>query len=176
MGLFFVVLIQARGLDGGTILGLFLGSTLFLIALIDYRYQIIPDRLLLLVLVVWGGFLGLIYWRFPLQIDLPWANFATGLGLFIFFGLPWWISKGRWIGFGDAKLGGLLGLVFGFPQAIWLVYLAIIGALGFSAGLLLRGRATRKTAIPFGSFLAGSGLILIIWGPVINSFFMRLLL
>ena len=59
----------------------------------------------------------------------------------------------RSFGYGDARLGGVLGLYLGFDS--WAaVYYGILGGFVLGAGvaivLLIARRATRKTAIAFG--------------------------
>ncbi|MGH8869298.1 MAG: prepilin peptidase [Actinomycetes bacterium] len=71
------------------------------------------------------------------------------------------------MGFGDVKLAGILGMYLG-----WLGWdVLLIGAfLGFLLGgvlggaLMIAGRATRKSAIPFGPFMLGGVLVAVLTG------------
>lgn len=77
------------------------------------------------------------------------------------------------IGGGDALLGIVLGLSVGWPGAV--VALAgayLLGAL-VTVPLLLTGKAGRKSAIPFGPFLAAGALLGILWGDTLVSFYLR---
>ena len=63
------------------------------------------------------------------------------------------------MGFGDAKLGFLLGLALGsrtFAAAIYACAGLLVAALYV---LATRGAAARKDTIPFGPFLAAGGII-----------------
>lgn len=63
------------------------------------------------------------------------------------------------IGGGDVKCAGLVGLVVG-TAALPLALTATAVAGGAAAlVLLVSGRATRGTAMPYGPFLAGGGLV-----------------
>jgi leader peptidase (prepilin peptidase)/N-methyltransferase len=82
------------------------------------------------------------------------------------------------MGFGDVKLAGVLGLYLG-----WLGWgSVVVGAfLGFFTGgllgglLLASGRATRKSAIPFGPFMLVGALLGIIWGePLTDAYLTHL--
>lgn len=66
----------------------------------------------------------------------------------------WALSKGKWIGFGDIKLGLALALLLGEWQLAFLtLFLAnLIGCIIVIPGLL-SGKLTRTTHIPFGPLL-----------------------
>jgi leader peptidase (prepilin peptidase)/N-methyltransferase len=71
------------------------------------------------------------------------------------------------MGFGDVKLAGVLGLYLAYQS--WGVL--VIGAfLGFllgavvGGGLMLAGRASRKTPVPFGPFMLAGALIALLVG------------
>ena len=79
------------------------------------------------------------------------------------------------MGFGDVKLAGVLGLFLG-----WLGWgeLAVGAFLGFligavaGIGLIVAGRAGRKTAIPFGPYmLAGALIAVLVGGAVADAYF-----
>ena len=68
------------------------------------------------------------------------------------------------MGMGDVKMGGMLGAFLG-PYAALAVFLgALCGAL--TGGLLMAtGRMRRRSALPFGVFLAFGGLVSLYFGP-----------
>lgn len=82
----------------------------------------------------------------------------VGGGLFY---LVFIISKGKWIGGGDVRLGFLLGLLAGTPGYSFLfIFLAsIIGSI-VSILLLSRGKMKKNSLIPFGPFLI-AGLFIV---------------
>ncbi len=83
----------------------------------------------------------------------------TSIGVVIATGVLWilhLLSRGQ-LGDGDVRLAPALGTVasIGGVSAVWTSLLvAFVGAGAFVAILLALGRASRRTAIPFGPFLA----------------------
>jgi leader peptidase (prepilin peptidase)/N-methyltransferase len=77
------------------------------------------------------------------------------------------------MGMGDVKMGGMLGAFLG-PYAVLAVFLgAICGA--FTGGLLMgAGKIRRRSALPFGVFMAIGGLVSLFFGPEIWTFYLDL--
>ena len=82
------------------------------------------------------------------------------------------ISNGKWIGGGDVKLGGLLGLIAATPgRSFLLIFLAtLLGSL-VSVPLLLSGRLKKNSIIPFGPFLIIGAIIVQFYGQSIISWY-----
>jgi leader peptidase (prepilin peptidase)/N-methyltransferase len=78
------------------------------------------------------------------------------------------------MGMGDVKMGGMLGAFLG-PYAALAVFLgALIGAV--TGGLLMAtGKMRRRSALPFGLFMALGGLISLFAGPELWSLYMNLM-
>lgn len=77
------------------------------------------------------------------------------------------------MGLGDVKLAGAMGLTLGFPGLLVALFLAFLfgGAVG---GLLIATRrATFKSRMPFGPFLAGATAVLLLW-PALPEILFRL--
>lgn len=77
-----------------------------------------------------------------------------------------------WMGFGDVRLSALIGLALGWLGA-WTVVVGFMAAnlLGAMTGVVLiaRGRAGRRTALPYGVFLAaGSVFAVLAAAPIIH--------
>ena len=77
------------------------------------------------------------------------------------------------MGMGDVKMGGMLGAFLG-PYAAVAVFLgALCGAL--TGGLLMAaGKMRRRSALPFGVFMAFGGVVALFGGPELWEFYLRL--
>jgi leader peptidase (prepilin peptidase) / N-methyltransferase len=78
------------------------------------------------------------------------------------------------LGLGDVKLAASLGLLLGWMgwgEVLLGAFAAfLLGGL-YSVGLLLTGRANRRSQIPFGPFMLAGALITIVWGaPVLAAY------
>jgi leader peptidase (prepilin peptidase)/N-methyltransferase len=87
---------------------------------------------------------------------------------FVLMLLPYLITRGRGMGYGDVKLAALIGLMSGFPLVLVALLVGIIAG-GLVAVFLLVSRAvkSRKAAIPYGPFLAVGAMVALIWGDKI---------
>lgn len=97
--------------------------------------------------------------------------FAVIIGGGIFYAL-FQISKGKWIGGGDVRLGFLLGLIMATPaKSVLLIFLAsLIGSL-ISLPLLATHKLKRNSTIPFGPFLILAAIITELVGHFILSWY-----
>lgn len=142
-------------------------SVLIVISIIDLQTMEIPDEP-----VFFGLFFGVIF----LLIEKNYFNTLIGLIIppVIFF-LIIVLSKGG-MGGGDFKLSFLFGLYLGFPKVIPWFFLSFL--LGFFPAIimLLTKKATRKTPLPFGPFMALSGIITFLFGSQIIRFYNKLML
>ncbi len=82
-----------------------------------------------------------------------------------FFGLQWLLSRGRWVGSGDILLGVGIGFLLGSmaPALLCLGLSYVLGAI-VASYLLVTRKATSKSAVPFGPFLAMSTLLTVVFG------------
>lgn len=155
-------------LEGGTfLLWLAVLSLLIVLIFIDFDYFIIPDKILVVLLLV--GFLNLWLSGRPLNL---FYSFLTGLAGGLLFFLVYSITKGYYeeggMGLGDVKLAAVLGLLFGFPAILPVIYLALAGSLVVGLALILFFKGHLKTKLPFGSFLAGAAIFYLLF----NRFFL----
>ncbi|HWL90935.1 MAG TPA: prepilin peptidase [Actinomycetota bacterium] len=140
------------------------------IALIDLRHRIIPNRLMYPSLILFPAVILLA--RFLGDATDP-ARAAIGLVLYggILFVVAV-VSGG--MGMGDVKLAALIGLVMGCLGLRFVGVAAgaavVFGGLGGVVALAM-GRG-RKSAIPFGPYLAAGAVVAGLWGEEISSWYM----
>ena len=162
-GIIFVLLFQQpQNIFGFSFLVLIF-SFLIIIAVYDYRHQIVPN------LFVWI-FNGLAF--IGLFRIFNWNNLLAGFILFAFFALLWGVSRGRWMGFGDAKLALGIGWLLGITKGIAAITLAFwVGAI---VGVLLiylnKNKYGLKSSIAFGPFMILGTIISFFWGEKIIGF------
>jgi leader peptidase (prepilin peptidase) / N-methyltransferase len=147
------------------VFAVFLGALLAL-GLIDAEHRILPNAIVYPSFVAFAGLivLGALLGR-PLSV--PRAAIGS-----LAYGLPLlalaFVSPGG-MGMGDVKLAGFIGLVLG---SLGLRYVAVAAGLGVLAGgigaiaALVLGRS-RKSAIPFGPYLALGAMASAFWAPAI---------
>lgn len=147
-------------------------AVMLAVGAIDLEHRIIPNR------ITYPAFPA-----FSIAIVLGWALGQSldpiraligalaygGAFLVIAFIAP------RGLGMGDVKLTGLIGLVMG---SFGLRYVGVAAGaailLGGIGGIvaLLAGR-DRKSAIPFGPFLAAGALVAVFWGERVAAWYLR---
>lgn len=140
---------------------------LLIIFVLDFRYSIIPDSVSLPLLVV--GALSL--WT----TGLPGTDLLIGVGVGGgFFLLQWVVSRGKWIGDGDIRLGAAMGAILGWKLLLVALFLAyVVGAL-VGLVLLAKRKKTMESKIPFGTFLAAATLVCLFWGQQLVTWYLGL--
>lgn len=140
-------------------------SLLIVISVYDIKHTIIPNFFVY-------SFIGLsLIYKFVIyKVALLSPIFIVydmlfGFALFIAFFLLWFLSGGRAMGFGDAKLVLGIGIFLGYQKGIIALLLAFwIGAVVGIILLFLKHKSfTMKSEIPFGPFL--------VLGTIISFFF-----
>lgn len=132
-------------------------SILIAILLSDFKYQIIPDQLVIALAIV------SIYFVIAHPLDsLLGAIVTTGI-----IGLIFAMTKGKGMGFGDVKFAVPMGLILGAKSGFLALYLAFMigGIVGIA--LLLFKLKKIKSKIAFGPFLiVGMIIMLFLQKPI----------
>jgi len=162
-----VVLVKHSPRD--VVLGLLLVAVLVPVALIDFDSRIIPNKIMLpaaLVAVAVGLALA------PKQVPEQLIAGAAAGGFLLLFALAY----PRGMGMGDVKLAVVLGLFLGRSVAVALMAGVLAGTVGGAMIMARVGVAKgRKTAVPFGPFLALGGVIGLLAGPAIVHWYLNTL-
>ena len=85
------------------------------------------------------------------------------------------IARPGGMGMGDVKMGGMLGAFLGLYALLAVFLGALLGAV-VAAVLMATGRMQRRTALPFGVFLAVAGVLVSFVGPQIWGSYSELFL
>ncbi len=152
------------------IFGLWLLLLTGLLALLvyDVRWMLLPDRIVfpLTGLAALQALIKVADATHPL-IALGNVILAVLIGSGIFYVL-FQVSKGKWIGGGDVKLGWVLGLIAATPaRSLLIIFLASVGGSLIALPLLASGRMKRSAIIPFGPFLIVGAIVVQLFGAAI---------
>ena len=128
--------------------------------IIDYRIQIIPNRLNLTMFEI-GLIFVLIYGMLNLSISINMLlGMLAGGGIFLLITIIGGFIAGKEaMGFGDVKLMGALGLYFGFASTIAISVMAFLIGAVVSIILMIAKKNKMNSYIPFGPFIVISAII-----------------
>jgi len=143
-------------------------SFLIIIFVYDLKHYLILDKVIFTALII-----TLFYQIFIGNFLNPSLSGLIAGGFFWSLVL---VSNGKWMGLGDVKLALLMGLILGFPDIISALFLSFfIGAI-IGIILILFGKKGIKSEIPFGPFLAGSTILIMLYGQYLNTWYYSLFL
>lgn len=140
---------------------------LVVVFVFDLKHYLILDRVMLpaaIVAAIGGLVLGL-SWQTLL------IGAAIGGGFFL---LQFVLSNGRWIGGGDIRLGAVMGLMLGWRVTVAALFISyVMGSLG-GVGLIVLGKKTWRSRLPFGVFLTLGALVCFFWGNQLVDYYLSL--
>ncbi|HET9251839.1 MAG TPA: prepilin peptidase [Candidatus Eisenbacteria bacterium] len=144
---------------------------LLAIAWIDLDTRTIPDAL-----TIPGVGLGLAASLFgPPGLDAALLGAAVGGTSLWLVGYLYERSTGvPGMGGGDVKLAAMMGAFLGMGGVFGAIFLASLLGSVFGAALIALGRGSRRTAIPFGTFLAPSAIVLLLYGDSLARWYRSL--
>src|SRR3989338_5650181 len=135
-------------------------SLLIVVAVYDLKHKIIPDMLAFIFGIL--AFLGLFFFTsYGFYPHLPglWDFLAGPLIAFPFAAI-WFLSRGTWMGLGDAKLAVGLGWLLGLSRGLSGVVVAFWSGAVLGALLIaLTKKYGMKSEIPFAPFLVLGAVI-----------------
>jgi len=139
-----------------------------IIFIYDLRWYLILDIVTLPACVV--------IFLLNLALGITWQNMLiSGIIGGSFFLIQFLISRGKWIGGGDIRLGLLMGITLGWPLVLVAILLAyFVGSL-VGVGLILNKKKQWGSQIPLGIFLSTATIITLFWGEAIINWYLNLL-
>lgn len=144
-------------------------SFLIFVFVYDLKHQEI------LSIPIW--FLSVILFIF--SVPTGWNSWQDMLiGAFIgggFFFLQYIISRGRWIGGGDVRLGVLMGVILGWPNILFGLFISYILGAVCSLCLVAKNKKNMKSEVPFGIYLTMGIFITMFWGEKIVNWYLGFL-
>jgi len=167
-GFLFILILSKFGLDSLiTYYLLLISCFLIVIFVYDLKNYLILDKIvfpaIIIVLfyqILMGNFLN------------PFLSALLASGFFLSLVL---ISKGKWMGMGDVKFAILMGLILGWPNILLALFLSFFSGAIIGIVLILFGKKGLKSQIPFGPFLVGSTILIMLYGEYLNIWYYNLL-
>ena len=161
-----VAVVLAKGADSDAWLGLAFVLLLVPVTLIDLDHRIIPNKLMLLGTV---ASLAILLLTDPGSLTEHLIAAAAAGGFLLVAALAYPAGMGM----GDVKLAGVMGLFLG--RAVGpAMFVALIAGSVVGAAIIARKGAQegRKTAIPFGPYLAFGGIVGLFAGDAIVEWYL----
>lgn len=125
------------------------------LAYIDFKHRIVPNKLVLPALIV-APFAAYLWGHSPMSIAV---GGAVHFGV---FALSAAVMRGA-IGMGDVKLAIVLGMLTGFPGVFVSMMAAAVLSGVISLGLVVTRTRSLKDYIPFAPFMLGGALVALLW-------------
>ena len=160
----YISLLYFKGISIDTLKFLFLIPMLIIAFMIDYKLQIIPNRLTLTIFET-----GLVFTFATSLLNITGGidlfmdsvlGMLAGAGIFLLITLIGGAIAGKEaMGFGDVKLMGALGLFFGWVNIILISVMAFLFAAIVSIVILIARRKKLSEYIPFGPFIVVASII-----------------
>jgi len=147
---------QRAGSAGAALAITLFAAVLLLLAVVDWEQRRLPNAVVLPALAA----------AVALSADPLAAGLAAAAAFVVFLAV---YALGRRLygpgalGMGDVKLAALVAAVVG-PAAVAALLGGVLLAGGGAAVGLLSGRVRRGAALPYGSFLAVAGVVVLLWG------------
>lgn len=139
---------------------------LIIIFVYDLKHYLIPDKVSMPAFIV------------ALVINLVLGHSLVNLLLaclltsgFFLFQLV--VSKGRWIGGGDIRLGLVMGAMLGWPKVLVALLLAYLIGSVIGLGMIIAKKKQWNSQVPFGTFLSVATLITLLFGEEIISWYLK---
>lgn len=134
----------------------------------DFRQKVIPDAFSYGAALVAFALMSFDFWSAD---AVEWSRVVAGPALFLFFWSFWHFSKGRWMGFGDAKLALSVGWALGFSAGVAAIVLAFwtgaivsLALMGLQRAGIMKGSLGMRSEVPFGPFILFGFLVLLLTG------------
>jgi len=146
------------------------GFMLIALTMIDADTHLLPDDLTLSLM--WLGLLVNLNGTFS---SLPSAVIGAAFGYVSLWSIYWafkLITGKEGMGYGDFKLLAALGAWMGWSMLPVIILLSSIVGAAVGLTMIVLAKLGKDTPLPFGPYLAGAGLIALIWGKQLTQLYL----
>lgn len=150
---------------------------LIIIFVYDLKHYIIPDKVIYPAIAVSGiwylvsGIFFASYTKYNIQNTI-----YSAFGAALFFLLIVLITRGKGMGIGDIKLAFLMGLILGWPDILVALLLAFFLGAAIGLVLIILGKKSMKSEVPFGPFLITGLLLVLFFGDKLIDWYLSVFL
>jgi prepilin signal peptidase PulO-like enzyme (type II secretory pathway) len=143
-------------------------SVMIVIFIYDLRWYLILDKVTLPACLA--------VFILNLALGVSWLNLAVSAAIGSgFFLIQFLVSRGKWIGGGDIRLGLLMGLALGQVSYLVLaILLAYFAGSVVGLGLIAFKKKKWKSEIPLGVFLSSATVFTLFFGDRIINWYLSL--
>jgi prepilin signal peptidase PulO-like enzyme (type II secretory pathway) len=158
------------------LLSMWLVVSVGLLALLvyDFRWMLLPNRILYPALA--AAVIGRLIYILGYAPDKSAASLEWLLSLAVASGIFWLIfvaSQGRWIGYGDVRLGLVTGTVLATPgKSFLMIFTASILGVLYVLPALISGRRKMAAKVPFGPFLITATFLVLLFGQSVLDWYL----
>lgn len=151
---------------------------LLALAIYDLRFMILPSKIVYPTFLVAAIFRLNHILAYDFDKKHAFINWLAAVAIASgFFWLLFNISRGRWIGYGDVRLGLITGTWLADPAlALLMIFIASLLGSIVSIGLIIGGRKRLNSKIPFGPYLIAGTFITLLFGQGIIDWYNRVFL
>lgn len=147
------------------------------LAIYDLKWMLLPNKIVHPTLAV--AFVARLVYILGREPH-PWHAAGLWVGSILvasgFFWLLFILSRGNWIGYGDVRLGLITGTFLATPALSFLmIFLASVAGTLLALPLLAARGKSLKTRLPYGPFLIGSTMVVMLFGQMILDWYNRVL-
>lgn len=165
-GILTMFMVGRFGLGTASALATVLGGFFLVMFVYDLKYQLILDKVSVPAMAV----------AIALSVALHRPFLSVLLGGILgaaFFLVQYLVSRGRWIGGGDIRLGAVLGFALGWPLVAVSLVIAYLSGAVVALVLILGKKRTMQSTVPFGTFLSVAGVVTLLWGDGILAWYLH---
>lgn len=141
------------------------------LAVYDLRFMLLSNRILYPTFFI--ALAGQLAYILLFSNDIAHSSWLLAPSILIASGVFWLLfmaSNGRWIGYGDVRLGLITGTLLANPakSAAMIFIASLLGSLVAAPGLISR-KKTMNSRLPYGPFLiVATGIVLLFGDSLIN--------
>jgi len=145
--------------------------TAFLIVIFTYdlKHYLISDKV-----IIPGVILAFLFSFISPRVN--WIEALIGAIMVSgFFALIIFLTRGKGMGWGDAKLGLFIGALLGWQVSLSMLFIAFVSGSLVGIALILFKQKKWKSQVPFGTFLTVSTFICMLWGQKIVEWYLGMI-